>query len=477
MQLLSILIVLIVVLAVSRRASGYALEGQHWPAGTVVTFQMGLGSAGRTLIDGNTSWDTAAAPALTAWDNVIARLQYTGNVASPPVSSGDGVNAVVFSNSVFGQKFGTGTLAVTYWRSSGSNIVEADILFNRNQQFDSYRGPLRFGTSGWSIGDIRRVLIHELGHALGLDHPDDHGQHVDAIMNSVTSNRETLSADDISGAQSMYAAPTPTPTPNPSASHFANISTRMDVGTGNNVMIAGFIVSGSQSKTVIIRALGPTLGSYGVANALSDPMLELHDSSGATIATNDDWQTGSQASQISSSGYAPNNSNEPALIATLAAGAYTAIVRGYNNSTGIALVEAYEFDTLSTRLSNISTRGQVGTNQNVLIGGLIISGSTSKKLIVRAIGPSLASPPFSLSGTLSNPTLELHDTSGNLLASNDDWGSGTQAAAISASGYQPSNAKESAIIATLASGNYTAIVRGVNDSTGIALVDAYDLDP
>jgi hypothetical protein len=485
LQSLSILIVLAIFMAVSRRANGYALEGQRWPAGTVVTFQIGLGSAGRTLIDGNTSWDTAAAPAITAWDNVMSRLQYTGNVASPPVSSGDRVNAIVFSNTVFGQKFGSGTLAVTYWHSSGSNIIEADILFNRNQQFDSYRGPLRFGTSGWYIGDIRRVLIHELGHALGLDHPDQHGQHVDAIMNSVTSNRETLSADDISGAQSMYAAPTPTPTPtpaptptpNPSASHFANISTRMDVGTGNNVMIAGFIVSGSQSKTVIVRALGPTLGSYGVANALSDPMLELHDSSGATIATNDDWQTGSQASQIASSGYAPNNSNEPALIATLPAGAYTAIVRGYNNSTGVALVEVYELDTLSTRLSNISTRGQVGTNQNVLIGGLIINGSTSKKLIARAIGPSLASPPFSLSGTLSNPTLELHDSSGNLLASNDDWGSGTQAAAISASGYQPSNAKESAIIATLASGNYTAIVRGVNDSTGIALVDAYDLDP
>ena len=221
---------------------------------------------------------------------------------------------------------------------------------------------------------------------LGLDHPDQHGQHVDAIMNSVTSDRETLSTDDISGAQSMYAAPgpTPTPTPSPSGSHFANISTRMDVGTGNNVMIAGFIVSGSQSKTIIVRALGPTLGSYGVANALNDPMLELHDSSGATIATNDDWQTGSQASHISSSGYAPTNSNEPALIATLPAGAYTAIVRGYNNSTGVALVEVYELDTLSTRLSNISTRGQVGTDQNVLIGGLIINGSASKKLIVRA---------------------------------------------------------------------------------------------
>jgi hypothetical protein len=251
----------------------------------------------------------------------------------------------------------------------------------------------------------------------------------------------------------------------------------MDVGTGNNVMIAGFIVSGSQSKTIIVRALGPTLGSYGVANALNDPMLELHDSSGATIATNDDWQTGSQASQISSSGYAPTNSNEPALIATLPAGAYTAIVRGFNNSTGVALVEVYELDTLSTRLSNISTRGQVGTDQNVLIGGLIINGSTSKKLIVRAVGPSLASPPVSLSGTLSNPTLELHDSSGNVIASNDDWGSGTQAAAISASGYQPSNARESAIIATLPHGNYTAIVRGVNNTTGIALVDAYDLDP
>jgi hypothetical protein len=250
----------------------------------------------------------------------------------------------------------------------------------------------------------------------------------------------------------------------------------MQVGTGNNVMIAGFFVSGSQSKTVIIRALGPTLGSYGVAGALSDPMLELHDSSGATIATNDDWLTGSQASQISSSGYAPNNSNEAALIATLPAGAYTAVVRGYNNSTGIGLVEVYELDSSLTRLSNISTRGLVGTGQNVLIGGLIINGSTSKKLIVRAIGPSLASAPFSLAGTLSNPTLELHDSSGNLLASNDDWASGTQAAAISASGYQPSNANESAIIATLPSGNYTAIVRGVNNSTGIALVDAYDLD-
>jgi hypothetical protein len=205
-------------------------------------------------------------------------------------------------------------------------------------------------------------------------------------------------------------------------------------------------------------------------------MLELHDSSGATVATNDDWQSGSQVSQISSSGYAPNNGNEPALIATLPAGSYTAVVRGYNNSVGVALVEVYDLDTSATRLSNISTRGQVGTNENVLIGGLIINGTTSKHLILRALGPSLSTAPFSLAGTLSNPNLELHDSSGNLLASNDDWRSSSQAAAISASGYQPPNAAESAIIATLSSGNYTAIVRGVNNGTGLALVDAYDLN-
>ena len=479
LQILSILIVLTIGILLSHRAQGYALEGVSWPSGSVVTFQMGLGSAGRTLIDGNTSWDTAASPALSAWDNAVVRLHYTSNVASTSASSGDRVNSVVFSTTVFGQKFGTGTLAVTYYKYMGGSIQEADILFNKNQQFDSYRGPLRYGNGGWAIGDIRRVFIHELGHALGLDHPDQHGQRVDAIMNSVTSNRETLSADDTAGAQSMYGAPTPTPTPtpNPSGSHFGNISTRMNVGSGNNVMIAGFMVWGSQSKTILVRALGPTLSSYGVANILSDPMLELHDSSGATIATNDDWQTGSQASQISSSGYAPNDSNEPALIATLAAGSYTVVVRGFNNSTGVGLVEVYELDTVSSRLSNISTRGQVGTDQSVLIAGLIIDGSTSKKLIIRALGPSLAAPPFSLSGTLSNPVLELHDSSGNLLASNDDWGTGTQAAAISSSGHSPPNAKESAIIGTFPAGSYTAIIRGVNNSIGVALVDAYDLDP
>src|SRR5437016_5088404 len=466
-------------------ADAYILEGASWPRGSVVTFQLGLGSAGRTLIDGNTSWDVAASPAMNAWDKVMAALQFNANLgAGSAAASGDGVNSIVFSSTIFGQTFGSQTLAVTYWRSSNSRIVEADVLFNNHQAFDSYRGPLRFGSNGFAIGDIRRVLTHELGHALGLDHPDQHGQNVDAIMNSMTSDRESLSNDDIGGAQVMYSAasaPTPTPTPipggNPTASHLANISTRMNVGTGDNVMIGGFIVSGSQSKTVLIRVLGPTLGSLGVVNVLADPMLELHDSRGAVIAANDDWQIGSQVAQINASGYAPKNPNESALIATLAPGSYTAIVRGYNDTTGIALVEVYELDSVTTRLSNISTRGFVGTGDNVLIGGLIINGTAPKNLILRAIGPSMAAPPTSLAGALSDPMLELHDGSGNLVASNDDWGSSPQALAIAATAYRPSNAKESAIMATLTAGSYTAIVRGVNDSAGIALVEAYDLDP
>jgi len=219
LQILSILIYSAFAMFLSHRAEAYVLEGVNWSSGSVVTFQMGLGSAGRTLIDGNTSWDTAASPALSAWNNAVAGLSYKSNVASTSASSGDHVNSVVFSTTVFGQKFGTGTLAVTYYRSMNRSIVEADILFNKNQQFDSYRGPLRYNTSGWAIGDIRRVFIHELGHALGLDHPDQHGQHVDAIMNSVTGNREALSSDDIAGAQALYGASTPlavpeaTPTP------------------------------------------------------------------------------------------------------------------------------------------------------------------------------------------------------------------------------------------------------------------------
>src|SRR4029077_3311856 len=200
----------------------------------------------------------------------------------------------------------------------------------------------------------------------------------------------------------------------PSRSHLANISTRMNVGVNDNVLIGGFIVSGSPPKQLIVRAVGPSLTAAGGTGERANPMLELHNSTGALIASNDNWQTGGQVSQISASGLAPSNALESAIIATLPSGNYTAIVRGVNSTTGIALVEVYELDSTTTRLMNVSTRGPVGVNDDVLIGGFIVNGSQPKQLIVRAIGPSLTAA--GVAGALANPMLELHDSTGALIA-------------------------------------------------------------
>src|SRR6266446_2620389 len=270
----------------------------------------------------------------------------------------------------------------------------------------------------------------------------------------------------------VHAPASPTPTPAPSLSHLANISTRLNVGVDDDVLIGGFIVRGPDTKKVILRAIGPSLIAAGVIGAMADPTLELHDATGASIATNDNWQTSAQVSEIIASGLAPTNPFESAIVATLQPGNYTAIVRGVNNTTGIALVECYELDAAATRLVNTSTRGGGGVGDEVLIGGVIVTGSEPKTLIVRALGPSLP-----LAGALANPVLELHDGSGNLLSSNDNWVNSPQHSDIAASGLAPLNPLESAILTTLSPGNYTAIVRGVNNTTGIGLVEAYDLDP
>ena len=273
-------------------------------------------------------------------------------------------------------------------------------------------------------------------------------------------------------------------------SQFGNISTRGFVQTGDNVMIGGFIIEGTEPKTVMVRAIGPELTQFGVPNALADPTLELHDGARALIASNDNWQTtqiggvisADQVRAIQNSGLAPSQTSESAIIATLLPGNYTAVVRGRNNTTGVALVEVYSFSPgTSSILANISTRGLVQTGDNVMIGGFIIEGTEPKTVIVRAIGPGLTQ--FGVPNALADPTLELHDGTGALIASNYNWQTthiggiitANQVSAIRNSGYAPSQARESAIIATLPPGNYTAIVSGVNNTTGVALVDVYDL--
>jgi hypothetical protein len=268
------------------------------------------------------------------------------------------------------------------------------------------------------------------------------------------------------------------------------------VQTGDNVMIGGFIVQGTTPKRVIIRAIGPELGQFGVPDPLQDPTLELHDANGALIGSNDNWQTTiiggvithDQVQEIQDSGYAPGDPRESAIVADLPAGNYTAIVRGVNSTIGVALVEVYDLNpqaqlspSTNSLLGNISTRSFVQTGDNVMIGGFIVQGTTSKRVIIRAIGPELGQ--FGVPDPLQDPTLELHDGTGALIGSNNDWQTTIiggiithdQVQEIQNSGYAPGDPRESAIIADLPAGNYTAIVRGVNSTTGVALVEVYDL--
>ena len=258
-----------------------------------------------------------------------------------------------------------------------------------------------------------------------------------------------------------------------------NISTRLLVGTGDNRLIGGFIIQGNAPEGVIIRALGP---STGIPGALQDPTLELHDSAG-NVVSNDDWRTDPTQEQfIIGTTIPPADDRESAIVAGLDPGSYTAIVAGKNGATGIALVEVYDLGTGSidisgnARLANISTRGFVDTGDNVMIGGFIIrpqAPATSTTVVIRAIGPSLSA--FGITGALQDPTLELHDGNGSLIASNDDWRS-TQEQQIIDTGLPPTDDRESTIVADLAAGNYTAIVSGKDNTTGLALVEVYALE-
>ena len=250
-----------------------------------------------------------------------------------------------------------------------------------------------------------------------------------------------------------------------------NISTRLGVGTNEDVLIGGFIIGGNGLKQLVLRALGPTLTQFGVNGVLQNPALELHNSAGGLITSNDDWAQASNAQSIPAN-LRPPNSLESAILAGLDPGSYTAIVRGINNTTGVALLELYDIDpTASSHLANISTRGLVQTGSNVMIAGLIVQ-SNSEEVIVRALGPTLSQ--FGVSNALADPTLELRDANGTLIASNNNW-KDTQQSDIQASGYAPPNDLESALIRTLTPASYTAIVRGVNNTTGVALVEVYAL--
>jgi hypothetical protein len=275
-------------------------------------------------------------------------------------------------------------------------------------------------------------------------------------------------------------APGATPVPTPPNIDLANISTRVSVTGGQNTGVAGFIKRTGSTKRVLVRGVGPSLGSLGIGGALADPTIEVLDENGVSLGTNDNWR-GPQEAEITSTGLAPTNDKEAALIVNLRGSNktnnFTAVLKGAAGGQGIGVVEVFDLDAASfADLGNVSTRGNVGMGDDVLIGGLIVRDSSarnqSQTIVLRGIGPSLTSA--GISGPLQNPLIELHDSQGNTLEVNDDWATGPQAGAIPPT-LKPASPKESVILRALSPGGYTVVLRGADNGTGIGVVEAYNL--
>jgi hypothetical protein len=255
-----------------------------------------------------------------------------------------------------------------------------------------------------------------------------------------------------------------------------NISTRLRVETGDKVMIAGFIITGNGSKSVLLRGMGPSLVSAGLSDLLADPFLELRGPGGGLIAQNDNWKDGSARVLVEGTPFQPADDRESVIVEGLQPEAYTALLTGKGQTTGVGLVEVYDRDRLTNAtLANISTRGFVQGGDNVMIGGFILGGSSlNASVAVRGIGPSLSQ--FGLNNVLADPTLELHDSNGATLVSNDNWlDDQSSAAQLVVHNLGLQNFNESGIFTTLPPGGFTAILAGKNGGIGIGLVEVYNL--
>ncbi|MEO6001667.1 MAG: matrixin family metalloprotease [Opitutus sp.] len=632
-----IFLALALALAVTQTGRAYVLEDPivNWQPGTI-TVQIKLGAT-PVLTDG-TNYTSSVQAAMLTWNAQLGTVQFLGQAATASdVRSDNNINEIVFNTSVDGEAFGEGVLAVTLGATSPSvhELVETDIVFNRAYTWNSYRGAAK-----QTPIDIRRVILHELGHVLGLDHADKNGGVVSAIMNSRVSSTDTLTADDISGVQVLYGLPgvttipandvfanatvvtlvnntaqftssnifatkqagepahagstgghsvwwkwtapasgsmvittegsrfdtvlavytggsvsalgtalvsnddvvrgsiryssvtfnatagttyymvvdgwadyrgyvqlnlnqTPTGVPPPppppptgtTGRRVINISARGACGTGDRVMIGGFVVSGSAGKRVLVRAVGPTLTTQGIGQAevLLDPVIEVHQGT-PVIASNDNWVENSNAAeitatatQVGASAFAASDTKSSALLLTLQPGVYSFVATGKGASSGIVLLEVYDADSgaSSSSFSNIATRAYSTTGNGVTIGGFVISGSTGKQVLLRAIGPTLTKQGIAQSDVLADPVIELHDAShGNVtIATNDNWGTNTNAALITTTGARlgatpldASDTKSAALLMTLQPGAYSFVASGLANSSGIVLVEVYDAD-
>ncbi len=442
---------------------------RYTPSGTKSTFASALHTPTALLFDGAGNLFVA-----DFGGNAILKITPEGTVTT--FASGlHNPSGLAFDRAgiLYQSDYGTGTL-FSYTPDGTQSVYRTGFARPEEIVFD-LAGNLF--VSDFNAGTISKITPQgtKTVFASGLSGPwglafDPAGNLLEA-----DSNGGAVFAFAPNGAKTTWASGINTPTfvaLEPPTGLPLNISTRMDVLTADKVMIAGFIIVGSDPKRVLIRGIGPSLSAFGITGALSDPTLQLQDHNQTVLATNDDWKENEQA--IADTGIPPHDDRESAIVMTLAPGAYTAIESGKAGATGVGLIEVYDLDrAANSSLGNISTRGFVETGNNVMIGGFIIgAGNGAGKVLVRAIGPSLTA--FGITGALPDPQLELHDVNGTLLSFNDDWKTDDQDA-IQATTIPPANDLESAIVRTLPAGNYTAIVSGKNGAAGVGLVEVYNL--
>lgn len=428
-------------LGAPERLSAFDLIGFSWPDGPIV-MHLQLGQPPSGLSDGAPDWGTVAESALQEWNQHLARSTFTVvRDSTASVSRSNRINNVVFRPDIYGQAFGSRTVAVTLGTNSGATgrPIERDVIFNSGRTWNSYRGTLRNG-----VTEFRRVALHEFGHVLGLDHPDEAtpAQFVSAIMNSTVGNIEILQTDDIAGARSLY---------NPA-------------GAGGPPAIAAhpqtrtLQVGDSYTYAVLVTGAGPFSYTWTFRAPSSATAESLR------LATGPSYTIGS--------------------VQAADAGTYAVTVSGDTgtvvSNTAVLTVVPVATSTATT-LANISTRGMVLGGSGALIAGLVIGGTTPKNVLVRAIGPSLAD--FGVTGTLRDPVLAVFDQAGRQVARNDNWdreggGAAIAIAATRLGAFQlPAASADAAVLAVLPPGSYTAVVSDAGGETGVALVEAYDADP
>lgn len=405
---------------------------------------------------------------------------------SPPFISNWPPSPVTFSSYII--QLGTASPALE--ASGGVFDVNVPFLGNMVNPVTVYNGPLVLATSAFQQSLSAPVINFNVAN-----YPLRPGDNLVVYISHSTSDQlftapgfETV---DSSGTTTASAVFIPNNTSTGwaggnstapyllnfvTAARLTNVSTRARVETGANIMIGGFVIGGTTPKRVLIRALGPSLSAQNVPNILADPLLVLFQGP-SPIAQNDSWLTNSAANiqTIQNAGLAPGDPRECALVQTLAPGAYTAQVLGVGGTSGAALLEVYDLDsTIPSTLINLSTRAKVQTGNDIAIVGFAIRGAP-KKVLIRGIGPSLASQ--NVPGVLADPTLQLIDLNNQILATNDNWQSGTaqNTADIQATGFAPTNPLESAILIILPEGNYTGLLRGVNSTIGVGLVEVYEV--